>query len=241
MRILFLSQYFPPETEIGGIRILEIGRRLIARGHRISVLTGLPNYPSGKLDPAYRKKAWKLAWRENHDGIEVLRVAMFPSHSKKTLPRLANYFSFLFASAARAIFAARPDVIVCTSPPLTIGLSAWLAAKRFGIPFVLEARDLWPEAAIALGYLQNRQVQKSAFVLERFLYRRTRHIVVVSQGMKKDLIEREIPAAKCSVIPNGVDTDLFHTRSAQRLHRESETIWFQGRHLPGNTERLPWC
>jgi len=209
MRILFLSQYFPPETEIGGIRILEIGRRLIARGHRISVLTGLPNYPSGKLDPAYRKKAWKLAWRENHDGIEVLRVAMFPSHSKKTLPRLANYFSFLFASAARAIFAARPDVIVCTSPPLTIGLSAWLAAKRFGIPFVLEARDLWPEAAIALGYLQNRQVQKSAFVLERFLYQRTRHIVVVSQGMKKDLIEREIPAAKCSVIPNGVDTDLF--------------------------------
>ena len=209
MRILFLSQYFPPETEIGGIRILEIGRRLIARGHRISVLTGLPNYPSGKLDPAYRKKAWKLAWRENHDGIEVLRVAMFPSHSKRTIPRLANYFSFLFASAVRAIFAARPDVIVCTSPPLTIGLTAWLAAKRFGIPFVLEARDLWPEAAIALGYLQNRQVQKSAFVLERFLYRRTRHIVVVSQGMKKDLIEREIPAEKCSVIPNGVDTDLF--------------------------------
>ncbi len=78
MRILFLSQYFPPETEIGGIRILEIARRLITRGHRISVLTGLPNYPSGKLDPAYRKKAWKLAWRENHDGIEVLRVAMFP-------------------------------------------------------------------------------------------------------------------------------------------------------------------
>ena len=173
------------------------------------MLTGLPNYPSGKLDPAYRKKACKLAWRENHEGIEVLRVAMFPSHSKKTIPRLANYFSFLFASTVRSIFAARPDVIVCTSPPLTIGLSAWLAAKRFGIPFVLEARDLWPEAAIALGYLQNRQVQKSAFALERFLYRRARHIVVVSQGMKKDLVEREIPAAKCSVIPNGVDTDLF--------------------------------
>jgi colanic acid biosynthesis glycosyl transferase WcaI len=209
MRILFLSQYFPPETEIGGIRILEIGRRLVARGHQVSVLTGLPNYPSGKLDPAYRKKAWKLAWRENRDRIEVLRVAMFPSHNKRTIPRLANYFSFLFASAVRAIFTARPDVIVCTSPPLTIGLSAWLAAKRFGIPFVLEARDLWPEAAIALGYLQNPHVQKSAFVLERFLYRTARHIVVVSQGMKKDLIEREIPLAKCSVIPNGVDTDLF--------------------------------
>jgi colanic acid biosynthesis glycosyl transferase WcaI len=209
MRILFLSQYFPPETEIGGIRILEIGRRLIGKGHRLGVLTGLPNYPSGKLDPAYRQKAWKLTWRENLDGIDVTRVTMYPSHSKQTIPRLANYFSFLFASAARAIFAAKPDVIVCTSPPLTIGLSAWLAAKRFGIPFVLEARDLWPEAAIALGYLQNPRVQKAAFALERFLYREARHLVVVSQGMKNDLIERGIAPSKCSVIPNGVDTDLF--------------------------------
>jgi colanic acid biosynthesis glycosyl transferase WcaI len=209
MHILFLSQYFPPETEIGGIRILEIGRRLIANGHRVSVLTGLPNYPSGKLDPAYRKKAWKLAWQENRDAIQVLRVAMFPSHSKKTLPRLANYFSFLFASAVRAIFAEKPDVIVCTSPPLTIGLSAWFAAKHFKVPFVLEARDLWPEAAIALGYLQNSRIQKSAFALERFLYHKARHIVVVSQGMKTDLVGRGMARAKCSVIPNGVDTDLF--------------------------------
>jgi glycosyltransferase involved in cell wall biosynthesis len=209
MRILFVSQYFPPETEIGGIRILELGRRLIDRGHQVSVLTGLPNYPSGKLDPAYRKKAWRLTWRENNDGIDVIRVAMFPSHSKKTLPRLANYFSFLFASAARALLLTKPDVIVCTSPPLTIGLSAWLAAKRFQVPFVLEARDLWPEAAIALGYLQNPRVQRAAFALERFLYRRARHLVVVSQGMKRDLVERGIAPAKCSVIPNGVDTDLF--------------------------------
>ncbi len=209
MRILFLSQYFPPETEIGGIRILELGRRLIAAGHQVSVLTGLPNYPDGKLHPAYRKKAWKLAWRENNDGIDVIRVAMFPSHSKQTLPRLANYFSFLFASATRAMFLAKPDVIVCTSPPLTIGLSAWLAASRFQVPFVLEARDLWPEAAIALGYLQNSGVQKAAFALESFLYRHARHLVVVSQGMKKDLVEHGIAPAKASVIPNGVDTDLF--------------------------------
>jgi colanic acid biosynthesis glycosyl transferase WcaI len=228
MRILFLSQYFPPETEIGGIRILEIGRRLIAKGHFVGVLTGLPNYPSGKLDPAYRKKAWRLTWQEDLDGIEVTRVAMFPSHSKQTLPRLANYFSFLFASAARAMFAAKPDVIVCTSPPLTIGLSAWLAAKRFGIPFVLEARDLWPEAAIALGYLQNRRLQRTAFALERFLYGAASHLVVVSQGMKNDLVARGIAPAKCSVIPNGVDTVLFapeaRNEQVERLKRSGFRI-----------------
>ena len=220
MRILFLSQYFPPETEIGGIRILELGRRLMATGHQVSVLTGLPNYPDGRLHPAYRKKAWKLTWRENHDGIDVIRVAMFPSHSKKTLPRLANYFSFLFASAMRAMFLRKPDVIVCTSPPLTIGLSAGLAAARFQVPFVLEARDLWPEAAIALGYLQHTCVQKAAFALEDFLYRRARHLVVVSQGMKKDLVERGIAPAKTSVIPNGVDTGLF-TPGAKNAYIES--------------------
>jgi len=220
MRILFLSQYFPPETEIGGIRILELGRRLLATGHQVSVLTGLPNYPDGRLHPAYRKKAWKLTWRENNDGIDVIRVAMFPSHSKKTLPRLANYFSFLFASAMRAMFLRKPDVIVCTSPPLTIGLSAGLAATRFQVPFVLEARDLWPEAAIALGYLQNTCIQKAAFALEDFLYRRARHLVVVSQGMKKDLVERGIAPAKASVIPNGVDTGLF-TPGAKNEYIES--------------------
>jgi colanic acid biosynthesis glycosyl transferase WcaI len=182
---------------------------LIAKGHQVSVLTGLPNYPSGKIAADYRKKVWKFAWQESYQRIKVLRVAMFPSHSKKTLPRLANYFSFLFASAIRGIFAAKPDVIVCTSPPLTIGLSAWFAAKRFNVPFILEARDLWPEAAIALGYLRNPRLQKAAFGLERFLYRRAQSLVVVSQGMKKDLIDRGIVSEKCSVIPNGVDTELF--------------------------------
>jgi colanic acid biosynthesis glycosyl transferase WcaI len=209
MRILFLTQYFPPETEIGGIRIMEIGRRLTARGHEVSVLTGLPNYPTGKVDPVYRQKAWRLTWKENHEGLEVIRVAMYPSHSKKTAPRLANYFSFLFSSAARSLFLKKPDVIVCTSPPLTIGLAAWLAAKRFRIPFVLEARDLWPEAAIALGYLQNRHAQRAAVALEQFLYRKADKLVVVSQGMKKDLVERGISPARCSVIPNGVATELF--------------------------------
>src|SRR5260370_22223099 len=145
---------------------------------------------------------------------------MFPSHAKKPLPRLANYFSFLLPSAWLAIFLAKPDVIVCTSPPLTIGLSAWLAASRFQVPFVLEARDLWPEAAIALGYLQNSRVQKAAFALEGFLYRHARHLVVVSQGMKKDLVERGIAPAKSSVIPNGVDTELF-TPDAKNEYIES--------------------
>jgi glycosyltransferase involved in cell wall biosynthesis len=209
MRILFITQYFAPETEIGGIRILEIASRLQAMGHEIAILTGLPNYPSGKLFAAYRRRAWRGTWTETINGLNVTRVPLIPSHDKNTLPRLLNYFSFLFASAARSVFMKRPNVVVCTSPPLTIGLTAWIAAKRFGVPFFLEIRDLWPEAAIELGYLRNSGVRKAAYALESFLYSRASKIISVSEGMREDLVKRGIPASRCEVICNGVDVRLF--------------------------------
>jgi colanic acid biosynthesis glycosyl transferase WcaI len=215
MRILFITQYFAPETEIGGIRILEIASRLQSMGHEIAILTGLPNYPSGKLFESYRRKAWRGTWTETINGLDVTRVPLFPSHDKKTLPRLLNYFSFLFASAARSVFMKRPDVVVCTSPPLTIGLAAWFAAKRFGVPFLLEIRDLWPEAAIELGYLKNPRVRRTAYALESFLYSRASKIVSVSEGMREDLLKRGIPASRCEVICNGVDVSLFAPSSPQ--------------------------
>lgn len=209
MRILFITQYFAPETEIGGIRILEIASRLQSMGHEIQILTGLPNYPSGKLFDGYHRKAWRGTWTESIGGLRVTRVPLFPSHDKKTLPRLLNYFSFLFTSTVRSVFLKRPDVVVCTSPPLTIGLAAWFAAKRFRVPFLLEIRDLWPEAAIELGYLKNPWVRRAAYALETFLYARATKIVSVSEGMRADLLMRGIPASRCEVICNGVDVQLF--------------------------------
>lgn len=209
MRILFITQYFAPETEIGGIRILEIASRLQAMGHDIAVLTGLPNYPAGRLFESYRRRAWRITWTERIQGIDVIRVPLFPSHDKKSLPRLANYFTFLFTSTLRSLFVKRPDVIVCTSPPLTVGIAAWIAAKRFRIPFVLEIRDLWPEAAIELGYLKNRFLRRAAEALEKFLYQRAARIISVSEGMRTDLLKRDTPAERCEVICNGVDTRLF--------------------------------
>jgi putative colanic acid biosynthesis glycosyltransferase WcaI len=228
MRILFITQYFPPETEIGGIRIQEIGARLAARGHQVAVLTGLPNYPSGELQHAYRRKAWKVTWTEKLDGLDVIRVPLYPSHSKQSFARLANYFSFALTSSLRAQVFARPDVIVSTSPPLTVGIPAWLAATRLKIPFILELRDLWPEAAIELGYLQNPLVERAAYWLESFLYRRAHCIVTVSQGMKTDLVVRGIDPTRCAVIPNGVDTSLFSPSATNdyiaSLRREGLTV-----------------
>jgi putative colanic acid biosynthesis glycosyltransferase WcaI len=232
MKILFITQYFAPETEIGGIRILEIASRLCEMGHEITVLTGLPNYPSGKLFDGYRRKAWRGSWTETINGLRVTRVPLFPSHDKKSIPRLLNYFSFLFFSSLRSLFINRPDIVVCTSPPLTIGLTAWFAAKRFRVPFLLEIRDLWPEAAIELGYLKNPRVRRLAYALESFLYSRAAKIISVSEGMRADLLKRGIPSARCEVICNGVDVQLFSPANSQspanevvaRLQQEGNVV-----------------
>ncbi len=228
MRILFVTQYFPPETEIGGIRIQEIATRLVTRGHDVTVLTGLPNYPSGSLQKEYRRRAWKITWTERMNGFDVVRVPLYPSHSKQSIARLANYFSFALTSALRAQVLKRPDIIVATSPPLTVGIPAWLAAARAKIPFILEIRDLWPEAAIELGYLRNPHVEKAAYALESFLYKRANRIVTVSHGMKTDLVARGISSLRCAVIPNGVDTSLFSPGATNEyissLRREGLTV-----------------
>ena len=232
MKILFITQYFAPETEIGGIRILEIASRLRDMGHEITVLTGLPNYPNGKLFDGYRRKAWRGTWTETINGLQVTRVPLFPSHDKKSIPRLLNYFSFLFFSSLRSLFMKRPDIVVCTSPPLTIGLTAWIAARRFRVPFLLEIRDLWPEAAIELGYLKNPRIRRLAYALESFLYSRAAKIISVSEGMRADLRKRGIPASRCEVICNGVDVQLFAPANSEspanevvaRLQQEGNVV-----------------
>jgi hypothetical protein len=124
-------------------------------GHEITVLTGLPNYPSGKLFDGYRRKAWRGSWTETINGLRVTRVPLFPSHDKKSIPRLLNYFSFLFFSSLRSLFhkpAGHRGLHVTASYHRPHGL---VRCKRFRVPFLLEIRDLWPEAAIELGYLKN--------------------------------------------------------------------------------------
>jgi len=209
MKILFITQYFPPETEPGGIRISEIAQRLRARGHEPTILTGLPNYPTGKVHPDYRRRAWRGTLTEVINGLPVVRVSLYPSHSKRSALRLANYFSFATAASMRALVTRGFDIVVATSPPLTTGIPARVAATLNHIPLILELRDLWPEGAVELGYLKNPQMRAAAYYLERSLYRRASRIVCLSRGIRDDIVARGVPAPKCVVLTNGTDTDLF--------------------------------
>jgi colanic acid biosynthesis glycosyl transferase WcaI len=200
MRILLLTQWFEPEPTVKG---LLFARELAARGHDVEVLTGFPNYPGGKLYPGYRIRPWV---REQIDGISILRVALYPSHDKSSFGRILNYASFaISATSMGTALIRKPDVVYVYNPPATIGLPAVALGLLRRAPFVFDICDLWPDTVGASGMLSNAVALS---VLEKwcnFVYRRARHIVVVSPGFKQKLVDRGVPQAKIDVIYNWCD------------------------------------
>ena len=124
MRIWILTQYYPPEIGAAAIRLSRLARLLAADGHEVTVLTGLPNYPDGVINPPYRGK---IGYRETIDGVDVRRVWVFASPSKRARSRLFNQFSFMIMTALRGTRLRRPDAILVESHPLFVTFSArWL-------------------------------------------------------------------------------------------------------------------
>jgi colanic acid biosynthesis glycosyl transferase WcaI len=208
MRVLYLSQYFPPEVGATQTRAYEMATGLIRAGHQVTMLTEVPNHPEGIIRPAYRGRFWV---RENLDGIDVIRVWVKASPVKTMRTRLAFYLSYMVnATLAGGVLAREHyDVLYATSPPLFVGGVALALSHLRRMLMVFEVRDLWPESAIALGELSNPRFIRWATRLEEACYRRARRIVVVTQGIRDRLLERGFPDEKLALIPNGANTDLF--------------------------------
>jgi len=219
MRILYLSQYFPPEVGATQTRAYEMARGLLRAGHQVTMLTELPNHPEGVIRPSYRGKFWV---REELDGIDVVRVWVKTAPVKTMRTRLAFYLSYMLNAALAGLVMARGryDVLVATSPPLFVGGTALFLSGLRRIPLVFEVRDLWPESAVALGELKNLRFIRWATWLEERCYARARRIVVVTTGILDRLIARGY-GEKLALIPNGANTDLFRPRpEAGRAVRE---------------------
>jgi len=207
MRILYLSQYFPPEAGATQTRAYEMAAGLVRAGHQVTMLTEVPNHPQGIVFPPYRRKLWV---RENLEGIDVVHVWVKASPVKTMRTRLAFYLTYM-ANATLAGLALRGkyDIIYATSPPLFVGGTALALSRLRRTPMVFEVRDLWPESAVALGELRNPRFIRWATMLEEACYRRARRVVVVTQGIRDRLVERGL-GAKVDLIPNGANTELFH-------------------------------
>ena len=151
MKILYISQYFPPEMGAPAGRASELSRFWVEDGHEVTVLTGFPNHPTGIVPPEYRSKFRRLVNRENVEGVNVVRTWLLPFPNRKARERMLNYSSFCLSAATTGLFLDQPDVVIASSPQLLVGLSGWWLARCNGAPFVFEVRDLWPESLAAVG------------------------------------------------------------------------------------------
>jgi glycosyltransferase involved in cell wall biosynthesis len=221
MRILYVSQYFPPEMGAPAARVYELSRRWVAAGHQVTVLTGFPNHPTGVIPPDYRRWWRRGTMREEVDGIDVVRTWLYPAPNRRPWERILNYTSFFASAAVRGLALPRPDVVIATSPQLLVGLTGWWLARVKRCPFVLEVRDLWPESLVASGVgHESSALVRTLARLAAFLYRRAARIVVVTEAFKTELTSRlGVPGDRIDVVENGVETDQFVPRADRDVLR----------------------
>ena len=197
VRVLLLTQWFDPEPTFKG---LVFARELVRQGFEVEVVTGFPNYPGGKLYPGYRVK---LLQREFIDGVHVTRVPLYPSHDHGAIKRVLNYVSFAAALLFYGLFGAkRADVIYAYHPPLTVGIAAALIRFFRRIPVVYDIQDMWPDTLRATGMFSNEKALGVVGKVCQWVYRKVDHLVVLSPGFKRLLIERGVHESKIDVIYN---------------------------------------
>lgn len=211
MKIVYVSQYFPPEMGAGSARVSELSRHWVEAGHDVTVLTGFPNYPTGEVHPHYKREIRRLTMTERWQGVKVVRTWLWPLPNRKSWERISNYTSFFISAIARGLFLRRSDAIVATSPQLLVGLAGWALARLKRVPVVLEVRDIWPDAILASDVSRpGSLLDKALSAISRFLYKRCDHIVVVTPAFVEELVTRwDVPKDKVSLVMNGVETDTF--------------------------------
>lgn len=204
MRILLLAQCYAPENVSAAVLITDLATDLVRRGHEVTVVTGAPSYPYGRVFAGYRNRLYA---EERLDGVRVIRTWSVITPSTRTLPRLLHYGTYSLSAFYGGLLGGRPDVILSYSPPLPLGLSAWLLSRIWRAPWVLEIEDLYPDAAVAAGVLTNRALISFFRGLELFQYRRAAGITVISETFRRNLLGKGVPDSKLRVIPIWADPD----------------------------------
>ena len=216
MKILYVTQYFPPEMGAPAARAGELALHWAQSGREVTVLTGFPNHPTGVVPPEYRRQFRWLSIREDISGVKLVRTWLLPLPNRRAHERMLNYGSFCISSAVTGLFVSDPDIVIATSPQLLVGLSGWWLARWKRVPFVFEVRDLWPESLAAVGMGEsNSLLHRSLARITGFLYENSDHVVVVTRAFEEYLTEHwQVPPEKISVVENGVETDLFNPNAS---------------------------
>lgn len=210
MKILFLSENFPPETNAAATRVYERAVYWASWGHQVTVITQAPNFPHGKLFAGYRN-----AWRQTEEmsGIRVVRVKTFISLNRGVARRTLDFVSYGVTATIAALREDRPDVVCATSPQFFAAVAGWLVGTLRRVPFVFELGDLWPLSISAVGAMKKGLALSAVEKVELFLYRRSAKVAALTHAFKRNLVGRGIDPGKIEIVINGVDLPRYAPRS----------------------------
>jgi len=206
MHLLFITDNFPPETNAAAIRTFEHAREWAKMGHTITIVTGAPNFPTGKVFEGYQNKLFQ---REDLEGIRVVRVWTYITANMGTVKRMIDFASFMVTATFAGLFIKKPDMVIATTPQFLTSVTGWVLANLKRRPFVLELRDLWPESIAAVGVFQGNLLYKILEWLARFFYHRADVIISVTRSSKRILIDMGVRRDKIHIITNGAHPDIM--------------------------------
>ena len=202
MRILIVTHYFPPETGAPQARLSALAAAWAAGGDDVTVLTAMPNHPTGVVPPKYRGA---IRRREQLDGYRVIRTWLYATPNEGLARKTIGHLTFMITSVVLGGRASGPaDVVVVSSPTFFAIGAGWLLARLKRARLVVEVRDLWPAIFTELGVLTSRRVIRLLERLELAAYAAADTVIVVSDGFRANLIQRGVPAGKVHTIRNGV-------------------------------------
>ncbi len=206
MKLLFLTDNFPPESNAPASRTYEHCKEWVKEGIDVTVITCAPNFPYGKTYEGYKNKLYQT---EEIDGIKVIRVWSYMTENKGVVKRILDYMSYALSAFLAGLFV-KTDLIVATSPQLFTTLGGCALAKVRRKPWIFELRDLWPEGIKDHGAIKKRYLIDFLTKMELCLYRKATHIVTVTEGLKENLSSRGIDPDKIDIVTNGANMELFN-------------------------------
>lgn len=209
MHILFLTDNFPPEVNAPASRTFEHCREWVKSGHQVTIITGAPNFPKGKVFDGYRNRLWQ---QETMAGIRVIRVWTYITANEGFAKRTLDYLSYMVTGFLASLFVRRVDVVVGTSPQFFTVCAAYVTSLFKRVPWVFELRDIWPESIRVVGAMHQHKVLDLLEMVELFLYRKASTIVSVTHAFRTSLIRRGVDGGKIHVVTNGVDISRFSPR-----------------------------
>lgn len=208
-KVLLLTLVFAPDGVSTAVLMTELTQELQTLGHNVTVLTTTPHYnvePEARVRQPLQPYWGRWLQRSEIDGITVYHASI-PVKGDRVGARLLDYLRFHAISTAAGLFAVgKFDVMLVPSPPLTIGISAWLLRLLRGAPFIYNVQEIWPELPVRLGVIKNPLMIRLFQWMEHFVYDRADAISVISEYFRQNLEAKGVPTAKMHVIPNFVDT-----------------------------------